>query len=270
MIKEILQNISSKLGSSLEARILLSHATGYSQEYLIGHSDETISPEIMESFYRFVERRLNKEPIAYILGYKEFYGRKFFLDKNVLIPRNDSEVLIDAVLGCEGQNILELGVGSGCLIITLLLEIPNAKGVAVDISKEALEIAQKNMIQYNLEDRCKLIHSNWFENIDGKFDIIISNPPYISENDQSIMAEETLLYEPKAALYADNNGYEAYEIIATHLKNFLKPSGSLFLEIGINQEAEIERIFCEFGYSIARKYKDLSGIVRVLRVTPMK
>jgi release factor glutamine methyltransferase len=265
MIKEILQDASKKLGSNLEARILLSYATGYSQEYLIGYSNESLSTEIVNEFYRLIERRIQKEPIAYIVGYKEFYGRNFIVDKNVLIPRNDSEVLIDAVLSgsCIGK-ILELGVGSGCLILTLLLEMPHVRAVGVDISNKALNIAKRNMLQHGLSARCKLMQSNWFKNIDEKFDIIISNPPYISENDKSIMAEETLLYEPRSALYGRNNGYEAYDIIAANLKDYLKPEGKLYIEIGINQAVEIEKIFGEYGYYVTGKYKDLSGILRVL------
>ncbi len=320
MIKDILKDASRTLHSNLEARVLLSHATGYSQEYLLGHSEEELSTKTLNKFYELLERRLAKEPIAYIVGYREFYGRNFILDKNVLIPRCDSEVLVDAVLQNsslwsltrepingkwvlgsspeddhkrgpedddkrgpedhdkrrpEGDNfksrgeflaILDLGTGSGCLILTLLLEIQNAEGVGVDISNDALAIAQKNIQQYSLESRCKLIQSNWFENITGKYDIIISNPPYISENDTNMMAEETLLYEPNSALFAPHDGYEAYEIIAVNLIKFLKPEGFLFVEIGINQEAQIERIFNKYGFSISKQYKDLSGIVRVLRI----
>lgn len=266
MIKELLQYTSIKLNSQLEARILLSHVTGYTQEYLIGHSEEDLSTKTVNEFYRLVDRRLKKEPIAYIVGYKEFYGHNFIVDHNVLIPRNDSEVLIDAVVNCTVSSILDLGTGSGCLLLTLLLEMPNARGVGVDISPAALKIAKENMLHYGLEARCNIIESNWFENITDTYDIIISNPPYISENDTNIMAEETLLFEPKSALFAENNGYAAYEIIASNLEKCLKPKGNLFVEIGINQKDEIEKMFAKYGYYVIQEYKDLAGIVRVLKI----
>jgi len=271
-IKEALAYGYKLVGSQSESRILLSYATKFSQEYLIGHSLDFLAKETIDIFQQMLDRRVLKEPIAYILGYKEFYGRNFSVDRNVLIPRADSEVLIDAVIedSSDYLSILELGAGSGCLILTLLLEIENARGLAVDISSSALKIAVKNMTEYNLEDRCTFLESNWFDDIKDTYDIIISNPPYISKNDKYLMADETLVYEPQNALYADNDGYQSYEKIASRIDDFLKPKGKIFLEIGINQEQEIERIFNFVGYSVSKQYKDLAGIVRVLKLEKQK
>jgi len=248
---------------ALEARILLAHATGFSQEYLIGHSDDELPPEIQAQFLSLIERRKSHEPIAYIIGKKEFYGRDFKVTKDVLIPRPDSETLIEAVLECnkDAKSILELGVGSGCLLLTLLLELKQAIATGVDISPEALEIATQNAATYNMLDRCKLLQSNWFENISGKFDIIISNPPYIEENERSIMAPETLQYEPKLALFG---GLEPYKIIAENGYKFLNENGRIYVEIGSSQERQVEEIFAFNGYKVVAKHRDIENRMRAM------
>ena len=246
-----------------EARILLSHAMGFSREWLIGHSEDELSDEIYVQFFSLVERRKAHEPIAYIIGKKEFYGRDFKVTKDVLIPRADSETLIDAVLKDykNGISILELGVGSGCLLLTALLELKQATGIGVDISREALEVASANATLHGLQDRCSLVKSNWFENVAGKFDIIISNPPYIEENERSIMAIETLQYEPQLALFG---GIEAYKIIASDAHKFLKENGRIYLEIGYRQESLVEEIFLAKEYKVVEKYRDIENRMRVL------
>lgn len=250
------------LKPNLEARILISYVTGFSQEYLIGHSDEELREESITKFLALIERRKSHEPIAYIIGKKEFYGRDFKVTKDVLIPRSDSETLIDAVLkdAKEDASIVELGVGSGCLLLTLLLELKKASGVGVDISQAALEVAKYNATTYKL-NRCELLQSNWFENVRGKFDIIISNPPYIEEDERSIMAIETLRYEPSLALFG---GLDPYKIIASNAHNFLNDSGRIYVEIGAAQEMQVEKIFLSNGYKIAGKHRDIENRMRVI------
>lgn len=253
-----------------EARLLLSNAIQRSIEFILANPKHSLSENELETYKAFIARRKEKEPIAYILESKEFYGRNFDLNQYVLIPRNDSETLIDAVLSShdasEKINILELGLGSGCLLITLLMEMKNAYGIGVDISTEALKIAQQNCEKYNLSARCQILQSDWFDNVspDQKFDLIISNPPYIAENEKSIMSEETILFEPTSALYAENNGLEAYQKIAQKAKDFFSDNGKIFLEIGINQAPEITKIFELNGFILKKQYKDLASIVRVL------
>lgn len=247
----------------LEARILLSYASGLSQEYLIGHGEDELSDDTYHQFLLLVERRKNHEPIAYIVGKKEFYGRDFKVTKDVLIPRPDSETLIDAIVKHIPDNVsmLELGVGSGCLLITLLLELKRSTGVGVDVSPQALEIAASNSALYELEDRCKLVTSNWFENIQGKFDIIVSNPPYITEDERSIMAVETLKYEPMLALFG---GLEPYRIIASNAHKFLNKDGRIYVEIGSAQELVVEEIFLISGYKILSKHRDIENRIRAM------
>jgi release factor glutamine methyltransferase len=249
----------------LESRILLSYVTGFTQEYLIGHRDDILSSEHTEQFLELIVRRKKGEPIAYIIGKREFYGRDFKVTPDVLIPRADSETLIDAVLKEPLHNtsiqILELGVGSGCLLVTLLAEIPEARGFGVDISNKALEIAKQNADTLGVENRIELRMSNWFENIPDKYDIIISNPPYIHEDEKHLMALETLEYEPHLALFG---GLQPYNILAANAHKFLKERGKIYVEIGVNQAIEVEKIFISEGYIVAGKHQDIEERARVL------
>lgn len=276
-IREALQQTTKTLSNihnpSLEARILLQHILNVSQEYLIAHGDNKLSMEQIQLLQKVISRRQNYEPIAYIIGYKEFYGRDFFVTNDVLIPRPDSETLIECILNdysnkSQNLSILDLGTGSGCLIITLLLEIQNATATAIDINQNTLEIAYKNAKKHNIHNDIEFILSDWFESIpqDKPFDIIISNPPYITSRDH--MAQETLLYEPEMALFdKKNNGKGNYDIIAKHARSFLKPEGVIYLEIGYDQEEEISNLYIEAGYNIKEKKQDIGGHVRCLKVS---
>ncbi len=274
-IKEALIDATSKLqlvainSASLESRILLQYATGKSIEYLLARFEQEL-PELEQiTFTKLVSRRMVLEPIAYIIGSKEFYGYEFLVDDNVLIPRQDTEILIDAVLNnCtqkEELQILELGIGSGCIAISLLLKMSNAYLTATDISDKAINMARQNALKHQVSGRLKIINSDWFTNLEPqKFDIIISNPPYISYDDTANMSIETLKYEPNLALFADDNGLAFYYIIAQEANNFLKPNGKLFVEIGFNQSDLVGKIFTNYGYNIERIYKDLAGHDRAI------
>ncbi|WP_341760962.1 peptide chain release factor N(5)-glutamine methyltransferase [Candidatus Tisiphia endosymbiont of Thecophora atra] len=301
-IKELLIYATSKLqtvgikSANLESRILMQHITGKSIEYLLARSEERLTEAKQIIFKNLVNRRILLEPIAYIIGYKEFYGYQFIIDNKVLIPRQDTEVLVDAILKdvitdpisipshsrvdwnldtCihrydikEELTILELGTGSGCIVLSLLLEMPNSNVTATDISNEAIAIASQNAVKHKVSDRFKIINSNWFENLEKqKFDIIVSNPPYISFDDTVYMSPETMKYEPHLALFAEDNGLASYYIIAKEAKRFLKQNGKLFLEIGFNQLAAVTEIFVSYGYTVKQAYKDLEGRDRGLLIT---
>ncbi|KJV81744.1 protein-(glutamine-N5) methyltransferase, release factor-specific [Rickettsia hoogstraalii str. RCCE3] len=314
-IKQILSKATDKLNKiginppQLEVRILLQHVINKPIEYLLINLDEQLSEAEIEAFEKLLERRLKHEPIAYITGVKEFYSREFIVNKHVLIPRNDTEVLVDVVLDLlkehiyksslratersvaisgslleiasstpmassrnDGNNIkiLELGTGSGCIAISLLCELPNARVVATDISLDAIEVARNNALKHHVMDRIQIIQSNWFENIeDQKFDFIVSNPPYISHSEKSEMAIETINYEPSIALFAEEEGLQAYILIAKNAKQFLKPNGKLALEIGFQQEEAVTQIFLNHGYNIESVYKDLQGHSRVILFSPI-
>lgn len=282
----------------LEARILLKHAINKPHEYLLVNSDHQLSPLEVEAFEKALERRLKHEPIAYIIGVKEFYSRAFIVNKHVLIPRSDTELLVEVCIKSslratarsvatsgilpeiasstpmvssrndEYTNILELGTGSGCIAISLLLELPNSQVTTTDISLDAIEIAKSNAVKHNVADRLKIIHSNWFENVEKQqFDFITSNPPYISENEKLEMAIETINYEPYLALFAEEEGLLGYKIIAKNAKKFLKQNGKIILEIGYKQAKQVSQIFLDHGYIIDNIHQDLQSHNRVIEIS---
>ncbi|HJD64972.1 MAG TPA: bifunctional peptide chain release factor N(5)-glutamine methyltransferase PrmC/tRNA (guanosine(46)-N7)-methyltransferase TrmB [Rickettsia endosymbiont of Diachasma alloeum] len=285
----------------LEARILLQHAINKPHEYLVANPEKQLNQLEIETFEKALERRLKHEPIAYILGIKEFYSSEFIVNKHVLIPRSDTELLVEvciksslratarsvAISGIppeiasstptvssrndEYTRILELGTGSGCIAISLLLELPNSQVTATDISFDAIEVARSNAIKHNVADRLKIIHSNWFENVEKrKFDLIISNPPYISETEKSEMAIETINYEPYIALFAEEDGLQSYRIIAENAKKFLKQNGKIILELGYKQAKQVSQIFLDHGYIIDNIHQDLQSHNRVIEISSIQ
>lgn len=253
----------------LEARVLLAYIIGRDIEYLIKSDNVELTKPNEELFVELINRRLNSEPIAYILGFKEFYGRTFEVNDKVLIPRPDTEVLVDAVLNADinGNSMLELGVGSGCIIITLLLERPMFSGVATDISSDSLLISSKNAFTYNMQDKIQFISSDWFKKLKPqKFDAIISNPPYVPLEDKPLMSLETRKFEPELALFSTSaDGLSSYIIIARNAKRFLKPQGKVFLEVGFNQAERVIQLFKAQGFVLEKSYKDLAGFIRVVQ-----
>ncbi|MBR4891919.1 MAG: peptide chain release factor N(5)-glutamine methyltransferase [Alphaproteobacteria bacterium] len=207
-------------------------------------------------------------PVAKIIGQKWFYGLKFFTNKHTLDPRPDTETLVYAVIAdCTNnnpRNILDLGTGTGCIICSLIKNIPNSCGLAIDISSSALRVARKNIKALGLCDKIQTIRGS-FNNqklTKQKFDIIVSNPPYIAHNDNRV--NDGAMHDPKLALYADKNGLAAYEAIATNAKDWLNNNGKLYLEIGINQGKDIQNIFKKNNWNFVCSHNDLSGIERVL------
>ncbi len=255
-----------------EYRLLLGEILQKSPEWVFMHLPTlALSDEQKQKLNEFVQRRLNGEPIAKILGYKEFYGRNFFTNAHTLDPRPDSEVLVDAVKKYFSPNqsyqVLDLGLGTGCLLFTILSEFPKAFGIGVDYSWEALKIAKKNQESLELINRSYLIQSNWIQALQGKFDIIISNPPYIETTTQ---LDVSTLHDPSLALFSGTTGLEAYEQILPNISSLLKPQGMIFLEIGKGQELCVENIASAASLIHKSSFTDLSGIVRVLCYSPEK
>lgn len=250
----------------LDARLLLQHACLKSFEELIAYGEQEIDQELEKKFSSLLERRKNLEPIAYIIGSKSFFDLEFEVSKDTLIPRNDSETLVDYVLkdySQENLKILDLGTGSGCLIITLLKHLPNAKGTGVDTSNEALDIAKRNADKIGVGDKLTLLQSNWFSNIAHQtFDIIISNPPYIGL-EEDISPE--VRYEPQIALFGGLDGLDSYKQIAAKVKNYLSSQGSIYLEIGYKQKEDVQKIFEARNFKLEGTKKDLQGHTRCLR-----
>lgn len=256
--------------ANLDTKILLEAATGKSRAQIIAHGEYELGEAEQKKFDELVALRARRIPISQVLGCKEFYGREFVVDGNVLTPRPETELMIDAAKKLfrkdENLHILDLGTGSGCILLTLLLEFPNASGIGADISKKAIAIAEKNKYILNVEG-AELICSDWLETVRNgtNFDLIVSNPPYISLQDKKDLARE-LDFEPDSALFAGDDGLECYrkiadEISSRHNKVNFK---YLILEIGQNQESEIIEIFEKQEIKFLEHYKDLNGIIRTL------
>lgn len=249
----------------LDARLLWNFAAEIEASALVARGTGR-APALFDSF---IERRLAHEPLAYILGHKEFWSLDFAVGPGVLIPRPDSETLIEAV--CKNVpdksaplSVLDLGTGSGCLMIAVLMEYPNARGVGVDISAEALDWARRNVAKYRLEDRTVLIQSGWLEDASPGFDVIVCNPPYVPSGDIGALAPEVRQFEPRAALDGGPDGLDAYRILASRIAMLLAPQGRAFVEIGAGQETGVRHIFEGGSLSVANVHPDLAGIPRCI------
>ena len=256
------------LTSKLDVKILLSYLLNIDSKELIMYFNQHIEQKFINSFNQLLKRRLNREPIANIVNKKSFWSYDFFVNENVLTPRNDSEILIEAVLSNynnmqEELKILDLGTGSGCLILSLLKMYKNASGLAVDISEKALKVARQNAENLKINN-IKFLKNNWNDNIEEKFDIIISNPPYIPTKEIKELEPEVNKFNPLLALDGGEDGLNCYRYLAKSLEKNLKENTKIFLEIGKNQEKDIEKIFNENGYELLKMYKDLAEINRIL------
>jgi release factor glutamine methyltransferase len=258
--------------SSLDARMLLEHATGLSREQLLFRMDDLLSADQLSHYRLLVDRRVARQPMAQILGKREFFGLTFNVTSSVLDPRPDSETLIEAVVKRVRDRkaplrILDLGTGTGCLLLTLLYEFPNATGVAVDISSEALAVAKQNAVLLGLQSRAEFVSSHWCMQVDGTFDIIISNPPYIPTRDITELAPEVANHEPKLALDGGADGLSCYRVIVASLPSYLGNNGIAVLELGMGQQAAVEALAAEHNLTVAGVAHDLQGIARALVLT---
>lgn len=253
-----------------DARLILAHACNYSQEKLLLGDENSIDDEIYADVMDMVQQRLDNIPIAYTLGYKDFYDDRFQVNKSVLIPRNETELLVDTILkqyqAAQNLRILELGVGSGCIIISLFKKLQVAYAIGVDISNDALLVAKENAEKIlGSSHQLELQQSDWFSNIAPQiFDVIVSNPPYIGKAEKDDMASETLMHEPGIALFSENKGLKDYELIASNARSYMQEGSKIFVEIGWKQSEVVTNIFQQHGYSNCIMHHDLAGIIRCL------
>ena len=275
-ILNILNKYSKKLENKnfltpkLDIKILLSCVINVKTNSLYLYFDKELNKRKYKKFYYLFRKRLKNEPIANIIKKKEFWNYNFYVNKNVLTPRNDSEILIQAILNNyknknEKFKILDLGTGSGCLILTLLKLYKKSFGIGVDISNKALKVAKKNAKNLKIKN-IKFIQNNWNDNINEKFDIIISNPPYIPQNTIKTLDLEVQKYNPIISLNGGTDGLLYYRYLAKNIFKNFKENTKLFLEIGINQKTEIEKIFNKYDFKINNVYKDYSNIERILEI----
>ena len=229
---------------------------------------EDISGDIYDiSVLKFaIRRRIQKEPISQIIGLRKFWNSNFYIDETVLDPRPESELIVEKVLELTDTNLslIDLGTGSGCLAISIALERPNFKIFACDISPDALKIAEINSRYHKTP--ITFIKSDWFSEINNTFDIIIANPPYISENEYKSLPISIRRFEPKIALTAGINGLDCFKKIIMEFHKYLKPNGIIFMEIGYSQKRIIEELFIKYGYENINFFNDLSGKARVVCV----
>ncbi len=239
---------------------------------ILSNSDLKISITKTNKILENLFKRLKGKPLSKISGLKEFYSRQFITSEDTLDPRPDTELIIDVVKNLSKDfkkkkiNILDVGTGSACIIITITLELKsklNISSTGLDISKKALLVAKKNLIKFNLIKKINLIQSNWFERLDNKFDLIISNPPYIKKNDLAKLSKE-VLYDPLISLEGGGTGLRSYFKIAKEVNKYLKKDGFVILEIGIGQLKQVDNIFLNQGFRRILKEKDLQGIDRVV------
>ena len=268
----VLKLQQAKISSaSLDARILLEFVLDISREQLLFSLDLTVTPVQYELLKDLVNKRCLRQPIAQIIGKREFWGLNFKVSTDTLDPRPDSETLIEAVLErttnrADCLRVLDLGTGTGCLLLSLLSELPNATGVAVDFCPNALALAKENAKNLNLDNRTQFIVSNWCEKIDGQFDIILANPPYIPTKVITTLDHEVCEFEPILALDGGEDGFECYRNIMKSLPKILAKNGFVAFEIGIGQQKGLEDLAQENGLEIASVKKDLSGIIRSIIV----
>lgn len=250
----------------LDAQMLVAHALGAARSWVIAHTSDPI--EDTRRIESLCERRERREPLAYILGWREFYGRRFKVTPDVLIPRQETETLVEVALSMPFvERVLDVGTGSGCIAVTLALEKPEWQVEASDISPGALAVAHENAFAHGI--RLRTHECDLFEGlVADPFDLIVSNPPYVALG--AILDPELTDHEPHSALFAGQDGLDAYRRLAEGSAAFLRPGGALLVELGDGMSREVARVFEEAGWHVERIEKDLIGIERVMVLRPLE
>ena len=260
------KNIES---ARLDAEVLLSHVLGQERIYLYVHFDEPMEQAELGKFREYVKKRAQHVPVAYIIGEKEFMGLSFKVTPDTLIPRPDTEILVENVLANlaedETVQIVDIGTGSGAIILSLLANLPKARGKTVDIAVKAVEVAKENAVRLQVADRCEFLVGDLFAPLqDSKFDVIVSNPPYIPQKDIATLEADVRAYEPVSALTDGGDGLSYYRRLLAEGKRYLKENGFIALEIGIHQAQAVKRIALDNGWRNIKIIKDYAGIDRVV------
>lgn len=253
---------------SLDVEVLLMEVTGFTKTQLYINSEYKLSNEEFEKFEKFFKRRLKKEPIAYIIGKCEFMGLDFYLNNDTLIPRPDTEILVEKAIEIINfnniRNGVDVGTGSGAIAISIAKYCPLIKMTAIDINENALLKAKENAFKNQTLDKISFVKSDLFQNINESFEIIISNPPYIKTNYIEELEDNVKLYEPIRALDGGEDGLIFYEKITEKSKNYLKTNGYLIYEIGYDQAESVKEIMLRNNFVNIEVLKDLAGLDRVI------
>ena len=244
----------------LDSEILLSDSIKRDKKHIILNPKEILSSEQLVKFKSLIERRKKGEPIAYLINKKEFWKDEFFVNKDVLIPRPDSELIIEQVLKIYSKDdqlqVLDIGTGSGCILLSILKERSNFYGTGIDISKKSINVSKFNAKQLNLTNRVKFFHSSVDNFNNGKYDIIVSNPPYIEQLSLKYLEKDVVNFEPKLALSGGFDGFSKIRKVINKASILIKKNGKFILEIGFNQKNKVIKILKEEGFYVNKAIKD--------------
>jgi release factor glutamine methyltransferase len=265
--------------SRRDAVLLARRLLAWSAADWLTRSIEPPPPGFGDAYGRLIDRRARREPLAYITGEREFYGRAFRVTPDVLIPRPETELLVERALawletfasdrpqGAAPARVLDIGTGSGCIAVTLALESPEARLVATDVSASALDVARSNATRLNVAARIEFRQTSLTSDVPGAFDLIVANPPYVPERDRASLAPEVRDYEPTSALFAGPDGLDVIRALVPSAAAALHPRGSLMMEIGDGQADDVVRLMQAAGFSAVRLADDLQSIPRVIMGT---
>ena len=252
--------ISRVSNPQLDSEILLSNSINKDKKHIILNPKEILNTDQLTNFKNLIERRKKGEPIAYLINKKEFWNNEFFVNKDVLIPRPDTELIIEEVLKIYSKNtqlqVLDIGTGSGCILLSILKERSNFYGTGIDISKKSINVSKFNAKQLNLTNRVKFFHSSVDNFNNGKYDIIVSNPPYIEQLSLKYLEKDVVNFEPKLALSGGFDGFSKIRKVINKASILIKKKGRFILEIGFDQKNKVIKILKEEGFYVNKAIKD--------------
>ncbi len=260
--------------ATLDARVLLAHALGTEPEFIFSALAKPISAEQQEQFWNYIARRIAHEPVAYILGYKDFWKHRFLVTRDTLTPRPETELIIEQVLAhypdrSSPLRIIDIGTGTGCILLSLLSEYKNATGVGLDISPSALAIAKLNSVHFTLAHRAEFLLSKEY-NVGGKlFDVVVSNPPYIQSTEIKELSRDIREYEPITALDGGPDGLSCYREIIPTMRAIMHPHSKVFLEIGHTQAGPVSQLLRQEGLSRIAVVSDLADLPRCITASSL-
>ena len=259
---------NNSISNNLDSELLLAKVLNSTREEILVNLYKKIKKKNFKHYKKLIQRRIKREPIAYILKKKDFWKSKFYVDKNVLIPRPETELIVEEALKIfefkNSKRLLDIGTGSGCVIISILKERPKAKGKAIDICKKALKIAEYNAKIHHLKNKINFVNIDIDKFTDNKYDLIVSNPPYIKSFDLKRLDKDVNLYEPSVALDAGIDGFREIKKLIFKSKNLLKTNGKLIFEIGKGQDKFIKFFLKMNGFFINKISQDINSIPRVV------
>ena len=251
----------------IDSEILLAKTLNKKREELLINLNQKITPKVIGKFNKFINRRSLNEPIAYILKEKEFWSKKFFVNKDTLIPRPETELMVEKVVNIFKKKdifILDIGTGTGCILLSILSELKGSRGIGVDISQKAIQIAIKNSVKHNLSQRAKFYKKSLRQAYDRRFDLIVSNPPYINKKDIKNLEDDVKKFEPKLALDGGNDGLDVIKKVIYKSRSILKLNGMLAIEIGNEQHKKVSKILRDNNFKTRFLVKDYRDNIRCI------